>query len=147
MWRVRDPKSHETRAQTPALAFKSGIFYPCPTAWFCRTLQMTTRKPRASLQQSSPEPEQTGPYLNSSFQCLIHFLIFFLPCNEWKTRKKTGGEKKSRHLVPTSSSFECVFPSFIYGTETEPHKWTGGSCSTARAPHRRRGKNKSVPNP
>lgn len=49
-------------------------------------------------------------------------------------------KKKSRHLVPTPSSFESVFPSFIYGTETEPHKWTGGSRSTACAPHRRRGK-------
>lgn len=112
MWRVREPKSHETRAQTPALAFKSGIFIPCPTTWFCRTLQMTSRKPRAVLHESSPEPElqvssrQTGPDLNSFFECLL----FVLPCTELKTRMKTEKKKIIRHLVPTSSSFESVLP-------------------------------------
>lgn len=78
-----------------------------------------------------------------SFNAFYYFLfaLQWMKNQEEKERKR-GKKKKIRHLVPKSASWVCI-PLLIYGTETEPHKWTGGSCSTARAPHRRRGKIKA----
>lgn len=80
-----------------------------------------------------------------SFNAFYYFLfaLQWMKNQEEKERKLGGRKKKNQ----TSGTQVCLMwvciPLLIYGTETEPHKWTRGSCSTARAPHRRRGKIKA----
>lgn len=125
-----------------------GNFNHCSTTWFHRTLQMTTHKPE--LHFCSPVQTQSHNRAVVGLD-LIWILSPIVGCFfaiwKWPPSKEKGKQnktkkkhKKPRHLVSESSLFESVFPPFIYGTETEPHKWARGSCSIAHARCHRRGK-------
>lgn len=69
----------------------------------------------------------------SSITCYFLLVFFFF------TATKTNNQKTQTSGTRAEPVTVCISP-FIYGTETEPHKWAGGSCPIAYAPHRRRGK-------
>lgn len=127
---------------------EGGNFSHWSTTWFCGTLRMTTHKPELNfcswvqnwIQEEKKEKSQKQAvvgleliWILSSITC--YFVLFFsLQPWKWKTKKNPDIWYQSR------ARFGLCFPPFIYGTETEPHKWAGGSCSIACAARRRRGK-------
>lgn len=125
---------------------EGGNFSHCSTAGFCGALQMTTHKPElyfCSRVQNRREKIKSRNqavagleliWILSSITC--YFLLFFFSLQPWKWRTQKKTQTSGTRAEPVSV---CISP-FIYGTETEPHKWAGGSRSIACAPHRRRGK-------
>lgn len=71
-------------------------------------------------------------WIFSSITCYSLLFFFF-------TAMKTNNQKTQTSGTRAEPVMVCISP-FIYGTETEPHKWARGSCPIAYAPHRRRGK-------
>ena len=121
------------------------------TTRFCGTLRMTTHKPELNfcswvqnwIQEEEEEEEKKAKSKQSSDWNSFEFFLpspvilcyFFLYSHE--------NEKKPKNpdiWYQSRARFGLCFPPFIYGTETEPHKWAGGSCSIACAARRRRGK-------
>lgn len=132
------------------------FFNPCSTAWYCRTLQMTTRKTKSftSAVQSRTEAkaEQLSDWTLFEFFLSMPFIILFLLFNEWKTRKKKerklGKKKKKKSDIwyPSLPHVSLYSPSYLWHrnrtTQMDRGELLHSPCTSPQE-----GKNKSTPNP
>lgn len=143
---MKDPKSHETRAQTPALApeyrrRRGGNFRHCSTTWFCGTLQTTTHKPKlyfCSWVQNRAVDGLELIWIFSSITC--YFLLFFL------TTTKTKNQKSPDIWYRSRARFGLYFPFYLWDRNRTTQMGRGELLFNICASPQER-KNKRTPNP
>lgn len=144
MWRVKDPKSHETRAQTPVLASPScrgrGWFPPAhgfaehSRLWPTNQNSTFTVKSRNITKKAKQKGLTKKPL---EWVSIKNVMLFF---EEWRT-------KRSRHLVPKQEPILVfISPFYLWDRNRTTQMGRGELLHSIQSSPQER-KNKPTPNP